>query len=327
MADQDVSQAVGVSQFGGPEVLEIFDHPVPVPSPDEALIEVTAATVNPTDVLLRSGAQAEMLRHSSPPYIPGMEVSGVVTTLGRPSNRLAVGEMVIAIVDPIGPRGGAQARHICVPVDSVVRAPRGLDYFSAATIPMNGLTAMLALDYGALEPGSTLLVTGAVGAVGGYVVQLATAAGIRVIADASPADEQLVRDLGADVIAPRGAGFIASVRAAAPEGVDAIVDGATLGAAIDSLLMDDGIHVYLRAWGDSEANTDRIRRRRVAVREHVRDTERLLELVTSAEEGALTPRVSQILPMRRAAEAHRLIEGGGQRGRLVLDMKSEAGGD
>jgi NADPH:quinone reductase-like Zn-dependent oxidoreductase len=99
---------------------------------------------------------------------------------------------------------GAYAEHLVVPAESVARVPAGMSDVEAATLPMNGLTARMALDLLELPAGATVAVTGAAGAVGGYVVQLATADGFRVIADAADKDEQLVKDLGADVVLPRG---------------------------------------------------------------------------------------------------------------------------
>jgi hypothetical protein len=140
---------------------------------------------------------------------------------------LAVGEHVMAIVLPLGPRG-AYAEHVVVPVESVVRAPAGASDVEAATLPMNGLTARAALDALALERGQVLAVTGAAGAVGGYAVQLGKADGLEVVADAAPADEALVRALGAGTVLRRGTAFAAQVRERWPDGVDALIDTALM---------------------------------------------------------------------------------------------------
>src|SRR5690606_37354112 len=120
------------------------------------------------------------------------------------------------------------------------RAPSGASHAEAATIPMNGLTARLTLDRLGLEPGHTIAVTGAAGAYGGYVVQLAKADGLRVIADASEADEQLVRDLGADVVVRRGDDVAERIRDAQPEGVDALADGSVQDALVLPAVKDGG---------------------------------------------------------------------------------------
>jgi NADPH:quinone reductase-like Zn-dependent oxidoreductase len=127
---------------------------------------------------------------------------------------------------PAGPHGGAYAEEIVVPAASVVRAPRGVDLAAASTLLMNALTARVALDALALTDGQTVAVTGAAGALGGYLIQLARADGLRVVADAAPADEGLVRSLGADMVVARGDGIAAAIRAVVPSGVDGLFDGA-----------------------------------------------------------------------------------------------------
>jgi NADPH:quinone reductase-like Zn-dependent oxidoreductase len=208
-------RAVGVTEFGGPEALHIVELPEPQAGPGEMRIRVRAAAVNPTDTLIRSGARAHQLKDIPPPYVPGMDVAGVLDQIGEDvATDLRIGERVMAIVVPSGSHG-AYAEFVVVPAGSVARAPAGATDAQAATLPMNGLTVRLALDVLDLQPGQTLAVSGAAGAVGGYAVQLGKAAGLRVIADAAPGDEQLVRELGADVVVPRGGDFGARVRVAA----------------------------------------------------------------------------------------------------------------
>lgn len=196
-----------MTQFGGPEVLQLLELPNPQVGPGEVRIAVHAAAVNPTDTLLRSGARSERYAGVPPPYIPGMDAAGVLDEIGGGvTTDLKLGDHVMAIVVPEGSHG-AYSELVVLPAESVVRTPRGASDAEAATLPMNGLTARLALDLLELEPGRTLAVTGAAGAVGGYVVELAKADGLTVIADASANDEALVRRLGADLVVPRGPGF------------------------------------------------------------------------------------------------------------------------
>ena len=187
-------RAVTFSQLGGPEVLQVSDLPEPHPGPGEVRIRVAAATVNPTDISFRSGRQLSTAQLAEmgvrPPYIPGMELAGVVDAVGASTNWRA-GDRVMAIVNPRRPGGGAQAEFVVVPAASVARVPEGTSLEAAATLPMNGLTVRLALDRLALKPGQTLGVTGAAGAVGGYAVELGVSDGLRVIAVARPQDEAL----------------------------------------------------------------------------------------------------------------------------------------
>src|SRR5262249_46282491 len=156
------------SQLGGPEVLEVSELPEPQPGPGEVRIRVAAATVNPTDISFRSGRQFTVAQLAEmgvrPPFIPGMELGGVVDAVGAGTSWRA-GDGGRAIVNPRRRGGGAQAELVVVPAASVARVPEGTSFEAAATLPMNGLTVRLALDRLALKPGQTLGVTGAAGAV------------------------------------------------------------------------------------------------------------------------------------------------------------------
>jgi NADPH:quinone reductase len=307
-------RAVGITRFGGPEVLEIVERPVPEPGDGEVRIRVAAATVNPTDTVLRSG------RHGAPdglepPYVPGMELAGTIDA-ACPGSGFRAGDRVMAIVSPQTPRGGAQAELVVVPADSAALIPEGISLTAAATLPMNGLTARLALDLLALGPGETLAVTGAAGAVGGYTIQLAKMAGLHVVGDASPQDSGLVRDLGADVVVPRGPGVAAAIRRAIPDGVAALVDAAVMGQPVLAAVRDGGQVAVVRPYrGESERSISVIL---VWVGDYLHAADKLAGLASLAAAGQLTLRVARTLPAGRAAEAHRLLEAGGIRGRLVL---------
>src|SRR4029453_13731394 len=216
-------RAVTFSRFGGPEVLEVSELPEPQPSSGEVRIRVAAATVNPTDISYRTGRQLTAAQLAEmgvrPPYIPGMELAGVVDAAGDGAS-WRPGDRVMAIVNPRRPGGGAQAQLVVVPSASVARVPEGASLEAAATLPMNGLTVRLALDRLGLKPGQTLAVTGAAGAVGGYAVELGVADGLRVIAVARSQDEALVKRLGAKTFLPAGDGAIRGMYDAAPGGVD-----------------------------------------------------------------------------------------------------------
>jgi NADPH:quinone reductase-like Zn-dependent oxidoreductase len=181
---------------------------------------------------------------------------------------------------------------------------------------MNGLTARLALDRMALRPGQVLAVTGAAGAFGGYVVQLATSDGLTVVADASAADEELVRELGADVVVRRGDDVAAQIRERFPDGVDGLADGSVQDAAVLPAVKDGGAVATVRGYrGDGQRE---LRVFPVRVREYAEEAEALDRLREQVEKGELTLRVAQTFPAADAAEAHRRLEAGGVRGRLVL---------
>lgn len=313
-------RAVAVESFGGPEVLKVIELPEPQPGAGEVRIRVHAATVNPTDILLRSGEIARLIPGvRPPPYIPGMDAAGIIDAVGPGGDgRLKVGDRVVALVTPYGPHGGAYAEQIVAPAASVVAAPAGADLAAASTLLMNAMTVRMALDDLALPPGRTIAVTGAAGAVGGYAVALARADGLRVVADASAEDRALVTALGADVVVPRGDDPAREIRRVAPEGVDAVIDAAMLHARILPAIRDGGAIATVRGWkGPTERG---IVARPVFVGDGLTDTARLERLRQQAEDGVLRLRVARVMPAEQAAEAHRLLEAGGVRGRLVLDF-------
>lgn len=307
-------KAVGFTEFGGPEVLQVLELPTPEPGPGEVRIRVHAATVNAVDVLQRSGPARSP--DAQPPFVPGMEAAGVVDRIGTGTDTdLSVGDRVMAIVLADGSHG-AYAEQLVVPAESVVRAPHGASDVQAASLPMNGLTARLALDTLALEPGQTVAITGAAGAVGGYALQLAKAEGLRVVADTSEQDETLIKELGADVVLRRGAAYPERVRAEVPAGVDGLLDGASLGAPTARAVRDGGRVVTLRGYtGPGERD---IAYEPIVVFRYAREHTKLDRLRKQVEDGLITLRVARTFPAEQAAEAHRLLAAGGIRGRLVL---------
>ncbi|MER6785116.1 NADP-dependent oxidoreductase [Streptomyces sp. NPDC000658] len=307
-------KAVGFTEFGGPEVLRVLELPVPEAGPGEVRIRVRAATVNAVDALQRSGPARSP--EARPPFVPGREAAGVVDQIGAGTETdLNIGDDVMAFVLADGSRG-AYAEQVVVPAESVVRAPVGVSYVQAASLPMNGLTARLALDTLGLKTGQTIAVTGAAGAVGGYAVQLAKADGLRVVADASEQDEALVKELGADTVLRRGAEYPDRVRAAVPEGVDGLLDGASLGALTARAVRDGGRVVTLRGY-DCPGERGIVYEPIVVFR-YAREHAKLDRLRQQVEEGQITLRVARTFPAEQAAEAHRLLAAGGVRGRLVL---------
>lgn len=302
-------------EFGGPEKLQVLDLPEPQAGPGEVRIRVRAAAVNPTDTIIRAGVRAlpDVTHH-----IPGMDAAGTIDQIGSGvDDRLAVGQSVVALVVPKGAHG-AYAEQIVVPAASVVPAPEGVDFPAASTLLMNAMTARLAIDALRLSPGDVVAVTGAAGALGGYLIQLAKADGLRVIADAKPADADLVRELGADHVVERGDDVAQRIREVAPEGVPGLVDGAVLDERVVPAVADGGRIATVRGWnGPAERG---IEVHPIWVTKGAQDTAGLDRLARQAEQGVLSLRVAQVLPAAQAAEAHRLLEAGGIRGRVVLDF-------
>ena len=308
-------RAVGFFEFGGPEVLQLLDLPEEQPGPGQVRVRVHAATVNPTDTLLRNGSRAQALREVAPPHVPGMDVAGVIDAIGPGTTTdLRLGDAVMAMVDNRGSHGGYR-ESIVLSADSVALIPQGVSWVQAATLPMNGLTAKQSLDQLALKPGQTLAVTGAAGCYGGYVIQLAKQAGLHVIADASPADEALVRSFGADTVVPRGPDIAAQIRRVVPNGVDGLADGSFQSELSIGAVRDGGGFATVRGWSMEQRG---IVCHATWVRQYDHRADLLRQLRQDVHDGVITLRVADTYAPEQAAEAHRRLEAGGTRGRLVI---------
>ena len=307
------TRAVGITRPGGPEVLAVVERDVREPGPGEVRLAVRAAAVNPTDVGLRQRGADEL----PPPWVPGMDAAGVVESVGDGVEHLAVGDEAMAAVAPRRPEGGAQADLVVVPAASVVAAPEGITAEQAATLPMNALTALHGLDLLGLGEGRTLAVTGGAGLLASYVIPIAKLRGLRVLADASPEDEALVRGFGADLVLPRGDGLAAAIRRVAPGGVDAVFDTALLRRDMFPAIREGGALAVVRTW-DGDDMEQGIRIERVQVWTVLERTDWLQEVRELAGRAVLVPRVTGTYPPEAAGEAHRRIEAGGLRGRDVI---------
>ncbi len=272
--------------------------------------------MNPTDLFVRNGFRAEQQKVDPPPYVPGMDAAGVVDEVGAGvKTGVRVGDAVMAMVMPKASHG-AYREQIVLNERAVVKAPKGLSHAQAATLPMNGLTARRSLDLLGLKAGQTIAVTGAAGIYGGYVIQLAKNDGLKVIADASEADEALVKSLGADIVVRRGDDVAARIRQHVPTGVDGLADGAVLNELVIPAVRDGGAFTSVRGFKGTPQRG--INFTTTFVREYDREFEKLDRLRQLAEQGVLKIRVAETYPPERAGEAHRRLEARGTRGRLVI---------
>jgi NADPH:quinone reductase-like Zn-dependent oxidoreductase len=303
---------------GGPEALKVVDVPEVHAGPNQVRIRVHAATVNPTDLYVRNGARAEQQKVDPPPYVPGMDVAGIVDEVGTGvSTGVRVGDAVMAMVLPKGSHG-AYREQIVLNARAVVRAPAGTTHVQACTLPMNGLTARRSLDLLGLSSGQTLAVTGAAGAYGGYVIQLAKTEGLIVIADASEADEALVASLGADIVVRRGNDVASRILQHFPKGVNGLADGAVLNELVVPAVGSGGAFTSVR--GFKGAPQRDIAFTATFVRDYDCEFEKLDRLRQLTESGAITLRVADTYPPERAGEAQQRLEAGGTRGRLVISF-------
>jgi NADPH:quinone reductase len=313
-----IMRAVGIMVHGGPEALEVVEVPEVNAGPGQVRLKVHAVAVNPTDVMARDGSRAEQQKLAPPPYIPGMDAAGIVDQAGDGvATGVKVGDRVVAMVVPNAAHG-AYREQIVLDARAVVPAPAGTSHVEACTLPMNGLTATLSLDLLGLSAGQTLAVTGAAGAYGGYVIQLAKVASLIVIADASEADEALVKSLGADIVVRRGDSVAARFREHFPDGVDGLADGTVQNEAVIPAVRDGGGFTAVRGFmGEPQRG---INFTTTFVRNYDREYEKLDRLRGLVESGAVTLRVADTYPPERAGDAHARLEAGGTRGRLVIEF-------
>ncbi|MFE3448791.1 NADP-dependent oxidoreductase [Nonomuraea sp. NPDC059194] len=294
-------RAAIVRTFGGPDAVEIAQVPLPEPGRGQVRIRVAAATLNPVD----AGVRAGVFGGDGTPLGLGWDVAGTIDAVGEDVTDRVVGEQVVGLA--YGPRKplGTHADHVVLDAAAVAAAPRSADPVHAATLPLNALAAAQALDLLALEPGNSVLVTGAAGALGGYAVQLAHLRGLKVAALADAADEELVRSFGAHEFVPR---------TARPAPVDGVLDAAVIGAPALEFVRDGGAYAGVIPGLEPEG----VRSIRTGAIEVSPDGARLAELVELVDQGQLTLRVARTYPLEQAAQAHARLAEGGLRGRLVL---------
>jgi NADPH:quinone reductase-like Zn-dependent oxidoreductase len=221
-----------VSRSYGPlEELTVEDMPTPAAGPGEMLVRTEAAALNPADRALVTGAMKDMLpiRH---PFVPGIDVTGVVEAVGEGVTRFAVGDHVLAWN---GVPSGALAEYVLVKdALSAALRPAGLDAAHGAALPTGALTAAALLDAANVRPGEVVLVVGAAGGIGSFAVQLAKQAGAKVIATGRAGDAEFLHRLGADETIDYTSTEIAQETARwVPGGADVVIDLANAGPALD----------------------------------------------------------------------------------------------
>ncbi|KAA0690959.1 NADP-dependent oxidoreductase [Neorhizobium sp. P12A] len=190
-------QAVRIHRFGGPEVMTIEEIDRPIPSANEVLIKVLAASVNPVDAKMREG-KYPVVTEKDLPYVLGRDVSGQIAAAGDNVSSFLIGDDVFAFLSP---DHGGYEEFVLARADEVATMPKSLDAVGAAAVPLAGITAWQGLfDHGGLRSGKRVLIHGGAGGVGHFAIQLAKDKGAWVATTVSTADREFVSDLGADLV-------------------------------------------------------------------------------------------------------------------------------
>ena len=308
-------KAVRFHEFGGPEVLRHEDVEVPVPGAGQVRVRVAATSFNGIDGNIRGGYMQGPIPVELP-HTPGIDVAGTVDALGDGVTGLTVGDAVIAFLPMVA--DGASAEHVLVPADVLAPAPTSIPLADAAALPVVSLTAWQALfDHGGLTSGQRVLINGAGGAVGGYAVQLAKAAGVHVIATASPRSAERVRTAGADEVVDH---TTTDVGTAVTELVDVVLNLAPVDpgqlAALVTLVRPGGVVVSTTVWMPTPSDEARgVRGVDLFVRS---DTDQLSELVARVDRGELHVDVAERVTLTELESVHARALTGGISGKVVV---------
>ena len=306
-------KAVQFHEVGGPEVLRYEDVEQPVPAAGQVRLRVAASAFNAADNGMRAGFLPIPVEL---PHVPGYDVSGTVDALGDGVTGVEVGDAVIAFL-PMERNGGA-AEYVVAPAESVVAAPTTIPLADAAALPSVALTAWQALfDDGQLQAGQRVLIVGAGGVVGGYAIQLAKRAGVHVIATASPRSIDAVRAAGADQVIDH---TDTDLLGALDGQVDVLLNLAPIEpeqfAADVAAVRDGGVVVSTTAFMATPG--DDARSVRAATVFVLPNRERLTELVSLVDAGALTVEVTRRVPLTELPAIHAEAAAGRIAGKVVV---------
>jgi NADPH:quinone reductase-like Zn-dependent oxidoreductase len=304
-------QVIRVHQYGGPEQLQLEHIPRPEPQAGEVLLRVHAAGVHPMDWKIRQGLFKD-IRPLSFPSIPGAALAGIVEEVGPGVTAFEVGQAMFG-----QSATGAYAEYVTAPVETLALKPKTLSFDEAATLAGGATTAWQALfDQGKLQAGQRVLIVGAAGGVGSFVVQFAKWKNAQVIATTSTANHDFIHALGAETVID----YTSTTSAQVVHDVDLVIDTVG-GEALEgswSALKRGGTLVSIVSQPSAEKAQQRDAH---AVFFIGRTSRALLETIAHViDEGHIRAVVGRVLPLSEARLAHELVQTGHGRGRIVLHI-------
>ncbi|MEY2546392.1 MAG: hypothetical protein QOG48_1509 [Verrucomicrobiota bacterium] len=309
-------KAIVIHEYGGPEVLK-FEEAAPRPEPKEnqVLVKVIAAGVNPIDAAIHTGKYAKVFG-TTLPLVPGYDIAGTVEKIGAKVTRFKVGDAVYAY--PMW--GGGYAEYAVVDEAETALKPKTISFVDAAGVPLAALTAWQALiDNAKIDKGQTVLIHGGSGGVGSLAVQIAKARGAKVIATASTPNQQLLKELGADVAVDYTKQKFEDVA----HDVDVVLDSVgkdTLQRSYGVVKKGGFIATIVARLDQAELDKHGIRGTSVSVKPN---GEELTEIARLIDEKKIKPITSQVLPLSDAAKAQEQAATHHTRGKIVLKIADE----
>ena len=311
-AAQSSMKAIVINQSGGPEVLKYEDAPRPQPKGDEILIRIMAAAVNPVDVAIREG---HFGGGGGFPFIPGMDVAGVVEQVGTKVTEFKKGDAVYAYLS--FEEQGGYAEFVVTKENHAALKPKSIDFEHAAAVPLAATTAWQALvDKAGLKADQTVLIHGGSGGVGTFAVQIAKARGAKVIATASGANQDLLKQLGVD----QPIDYTTTKFEDVVKDVDVVLNGVRGDSLARSygVVKKGGIIVSITGPPNpAELEKHGIRGTSFSAHPDAKILEDLAKLIDSKR---ILPVVSAVIPLAEVAKAHEQIASQHTRGKIVLKV-------
>jgi len=307
-------------QFGGPDLFEERDVEKPQPGAGEVLIRVVAAGTNPVDAKFRAAGGSVGLEA---PIVLGADISGVVEELGPGVTELVRGDEVYYTPEVLGPgSNGAYAEYHVVKAGIVAKKPASLSHEAAAAVPLAGGTAYEAIVRRlAVRVGGPILIHGGAGGVGSFAVQIAKAAGARILATASSDNQEILKELGADMTIDYRSQDVTGVALdhTGGEGVDAVFDTVGGGTIVDSIPATKSFGRLATILGAQGDLTPLYQKNQTLYGVFLtRERARLKEISALIERGQVRPLVAEVLPLEEVGKAHERLDSGHGRGKVVL---------
>ena len=315
-------RAIAIDAYG--ETPTLRDLPTPEPAAGEIRLRMHAAGVNPMDWRVRDGAPAQFGQTARFPLILGLEGAGVVDALGEGVGGYERGEAVFGLFWPQVFEYGTFADYLIVPADArMARKPEGLSFEQAAVLPLAGGAAVFVQEWLDIKPGETLLVVGATGGVGSYIVQLAKMRGARVLATSTAADAAYIKGLGADDTIDFEREDVVEAASRLAPGVNAVLDLVSSPeqfANISNIVGSGGRVASLINGADVEALAARgVRAENILTHPVGEHFDQLGHLV---EQGKLAVPIEHVLPLEDAVSALAICEAAKGRGKIVLSVQA-----